>query len=70
MAAAVTYPYQVVRARMQDQNHSYEGTVDCIKKTFRYEGLTGFYKGIVPYALHVIPNMCLIFVIYEKFCDT
>ncbi|KAK6619693.1 hypothetical protein RUM43_012450 [Polyplax serrata] len=69
IAAAVTYPYQVVRARLQDQNHSYAGTLDCIRKIFRYEGLSGFYKGMVPYALHVTPNVCVILLIYEKFSE-
>jgi Mitochondrial carrier protein len=26
IAAAATYPYQVIRTRMQDQNHNYSGT--------------------------------------------
>lgn len=34
-AVAATYPYQVVRARLQDQHMSYEGVVDVITKTWR-----------------------------------
>jgi integral membrane sensor domain MASE1 len=26
IAAAATYPYQVIRTRLQDQNHTYKGT--------------------------------------------
>lgn len=69
IAAAVTYPYQVVRARMQDHNHSYAGTWDCIKQTWRYERMPGFYKGLAPYLLHVMPNICLVMIIYEKFAN-
>lgn len=33
---------------------------------YRYEGLRGFYKGLPAYFLHVTPNICIIFLIYEK----
>ncbi|KAL5287616.1 SLC25A32 family protein [Megaselia abdita] len=66
IAAAATYPYQVIRARLQDQNHSYKGTWDCIKVTWRYERMPGFYKGLAPYLVHVTPNICLVMLIWEK----
>ncbi|KAB7505596.1 Mitochondrial folate transporter/carrier, partial [Armadillidium nasatum] len=64
-AAVTTYPYQVLRARMQDQHSHYINLRHCVKETFRYEGITGFYKGMTPYLLHVMPNICLVFLIYE-----
>lgn len=67
IAAATTYPYQVIRARLQDHNHSYKGTWDCIKVTWRYERVAGFYKGLIPYLVHVTPNICLVMLIYEQF---
>lgn len=67
IAAAVTYPYQVIRARLQDHHHTYEGAWDCMKKTWRYERLLGFYKGLVPYLVHVTPNICLVMLIWENF---
>ncbi|KAG1676177.1 Mitochondrial folate transporter/carrier [Nymphon striatum] len=36
VAVSITYPYQVVRARLQDQLQMYSGVVDVIKKTWRY----------------------------------
>ena len=68
IAASVTYPYQVVRARLQDQHKqgAYRGSVDCVRKTLRYEGVRGLYKGLVPYLCHVLPNICLVLLIYEK----
>lgn len=69
IAAAATYPYQVLRTRLQDQHHNYEGTWDCVKKTWKYERMRGFYKGLVPYLLHVTPNICLVMLIYEKFTN-
>lgn len=70
IAAAATYPYQVIRARLQDQNHSYKGSWDCIKQTWRYERMPGFYKGVIPYLVHVTPNICLVMIIYEKFTNS
>lgn len=69
IAAGSTYPYQVVRARLQDQHRSYEGVMDVMRQTWRYEGLRGFYKGLTPYLFHVTPNICLVFLIYEKFTN-
>ncbi|XP_023224437.1 mitochondrial folate transporter/carrier-like isoform X1 [Centruroides sculpturatus] len=66
-AASVTYPYQVVRARLQDQHKSYAGVVDVLKKTWRFEGIRGFYKGLPAYLIHVTPNICIVFLVYEKF---
>lgn len=66
IAAAATYPYQVVRARLQDHHHRYSGTWDCIKQTWRYERMGGFYKGLVPYLVHVTPNICMVMLIWEK----
>jgi len=66
IAAATTYPYQVVRARMQDHHHSYSGTLDCIKQTWRYERMRGFYKGLAPYLIHVTPNICMVMLIWER----
>lgn len=66
LAAAATYPYQVIRARLQDHHHSYKGSWDCIRQTWRYERMPGFYKGLVPYLVHVTPNICLVMLIWEK----
>ncbi|XP_013791721.2 mitochondrial folate transporter/carrier-like, partial [Limulus polyphemus] len=65
-AASVTYPYQVLRARLQDQFTDYKGLIDVINKTWRYERLRGFYKGLSAYLLHVTPNICIVFLMYEK----
>jgi len=68
-AAITTYPYQVIRARLQDANCTYTGASDCIRKTVRKEGIAGLYKGITPYLVHVMPNICLVFLIYEKIAN-
>ncbi|KAK1806342.1 hypothetical protein P4O66_004870 [Electrophorus voltai] len=64
-AVATTYPYQVVRARLQDQHNSYSGVLDVIRRTWRNEGALGFYKGLVSNMIRVTPACCITFVVYE-----
>ncbi|KAF3691562.1 Mitochondrial folate transporter/carrier Solute carrier family 25 member 32 [Channa argus] len=68
-AVATTYPYQVVRARLQDQHNTYNGTMDVIRRTWRNEGAFGFYKGIIPNVIRVTPACCITFVVYENISD-
>lgn len=65
-ATTVTYPYQVVRARLQDQHKKYAGIVDCVTRTWKFEGYKGFYKGLVPNTLRVTPATAITFVVYEN----
>ena len=65
VAVATTYPYQVVRARLQDQESKFEGALDTICRTYRYEGIRAFYKGLVPNIIKVTPSVCITFVVYE-----
>jgi len=65
IAAVTTYPYQVVRARLQDTDCKYSGSWDCLNRTVKHEGVGGLYKGLTPYMVHVMPNICLVFLIYE-----
>ncbi|XP_074656301.1 solute carrier family 25 member 32-like [Tubulanus polymorphus] len=65
-AASSTYPYQVVRSRLQDQHRRYNGILHVIKETWRFEGVYGFYKGLAPSLLRVTPACCITFVVYEN----
>lgn len=47
IAAAVTYPQQLIRARLQDQHVQYSGFLEVVRRTQRAEGIKGFYKGLV-----------------------
>ncbi|XP_026821863.1 mitochondrial folate transporter/carrier isoform X1 [Rhopalosiphum maidis] len=66
IAAGLTYPYQVIRARLQDQHREYRGTWHCITQTWRYESVRGFYKGIGPNLLRVIPATIITFAVFEN----
>lgn len=69
-AGSVTYPYQVVRARLQmyeaSQTYSYNSARDAVAQTWKQEGLWGFYKGLGPNLVRVLPSTWVTFLVYEK----
>ncbi|XP_045447187.1 mitochondrial folate transporter/carrier [Melitaea cinxia] len=66
LAAGATYPYQVVRARLQDQHRNYTGAWHCVTETWRHEGWRGFYKGLKPNLIRVVPATMITFLTYEN----
>ena len=45
----VGHPFDTIKVRLQtSENSRFKGPVDCVLKTFRREGLRGFYKGMTP----------------------
>jgi len=66
VAALTTYPYQVVRARLQDTQNKYTSSRDCIWKILKLEGWIGFYKGLTPNLVRVVPATMITFVVYEN----
>ncbi|KAI1618026.1 MC family mitochondrial carrier protein [Exophiala viscosa] len=71
-AGLITYPHQVVRARLQTYDPSAitpvrgPGMVDLIKQVWHNEGIVGFYKGLFPNLLRVVPSTCVTFLVYEN----
>lgn len=67
-ATSVTYPYQLVRARLQmhDAGRLYSGVRDVVSQVRRKEGLRGFYKGLGPNLLRVMPSTFITFLVYEN----
>jgi solute carrier family 25 phosphate transporter 23/24/25/41 len=69
--ASVVYPINVLRTRLQTQGtiqhpQTYEGIVDCWKKTVTKEGVQGLYKGITPNLLKVVPAVSITYIAYEN----
>ncbi|KAJ7638395.1 mitochondrial carrier domain-containing protein [Roridomyces roridus] len=67
-ALGVTYPYQVVRSRLQNNatTHLYPTIPATISRTWTQEGLRGFYRGLGTNLVRVLPGTCVTFVVYEN----
>ena len=67
-AGSLTYPYQLIRARLQmyDAAKKYKSARDVIIQAWRLEGFSGFYKGLGPNLLRVVPSSCVTFLVYEN----
>ena len=64
-AQTCCYPLDLVRRRMQLKGHVYNGVVDALRTIGKEEGLRGFYKGMVPNAVKVVPNTAIRFMAYD-----
>ena len=71
-AGTATYPSQVVRSRLQTYDPSAivpkisPGIVRVITELWQNEGFYGFYKGLGPNLVRVIPSTCVTFLVYEN----
>ncbi|RCH95725.1 hypothetical protein CU098_010124 [Rhizopus stolonifer] len=68
IASVVTYPYQVLKSRLQngETKDSYKGVIDCGQKIVKVEGYGGLYKGLSPSIIRVLPGTCITFLVYEN----
>ncbi|KAM3727541.1 Mitochondrial folate transporter/carrier [Dirofilaria immitis] len=66
IATTITFPYQVLRTRLQDHHTKYNGICDLISKTYGVEGVRGFYKGLLMGNLRQLPNVIVTYVTYEN----
>jgi len=61
-AVSFTYPTDLIRRRLQIQGldpsvPKYNGIVDCVKKIYKYEGIRGFYRGLIPCYIKIFPSL-------------
>mmetsp|Transcript_18907 Transcript_18907/g.33820 ORF Transcript_18907/g.33820 Transcript_18907/m.33820 type:complete len:184 (+) Transcript_18907:1-552(+) len=67
----ITYPFDLVRRRMQVAGYSsemrrYKGLLDAIVTIARTEGFTAFYKGLVPNYMKSVPAVAITWAVYEE----
>ncbi|KAL8400488.1 hypothetical protein RB594_000760 [Gaeumannomyces avenae] len=68
-AGAATYPYQVLRSRLQNYDAEARfgrGIAGVARRLWREEGLGGFYRGLVPGVVRVLPATWVTFLVYEN----
>lgn len=71
VAAAITYPHEVVRTRLRQAptvsvgngkvEMKYTGLVQCFKTVWKEEGMAGMYGGLTPHLLRVVPSAAIMF---------
>ena len=66
MATLVTYPCQNLRARAQAGELAGKNATNFLG-VLQNEGLRGLYRGLIPTLVHVTPNVCIVFLVYEFF---
>jgi solute carrier family 25 (mitochondrial folate transporter), member 32 len=69
VAAAATYPIQLVRTRMQELGpaaHHYRNLVTGVRRVIRSEGVRGLYRGFGANVARVVPQSAVTFVTYEQ----
>ncbi|OIW09654.1 hypothetical protein TanjilG_28253 [Lupinus angustifolius] len=69
-AILITYPFQVIRARLQQRPSGgvqrYTDSWHVLRETARFEGVRGFYKGITANLLKNAPASSITFIVYEN----
>ncbi|KAF9092633.1 mitochondrial thiamine pyrophosphate transporter [Mortierella sp. AD031] len=67
MATACTYPFDLLRTRFAVQRDVkvYTGVPQAFRHIFRQEGVKGFYRGMAPALIQVIPYMGVMFGSYD-----
>ncbi|KEY69875.1 hypothetical protein S7711_06431 [Stachybotrys chartarum IBT 7711] len=69
VAGAVTYPYQVLRSRLQNYSADERfgrGFTGVVARIWKEEGVPGFYRGVVPGVIRVMPATWVTFLVYEN----
>jgi solute carrier family 25 folate transporter 32 len=67
ISTLITYPCQLLRSRLQDYSSINEKKTvrQVVQNVYNLEGIGGFYKGVLPNIVRVLPATCITFSIYE-----
>ena len=66
VASTVTYPFIVIRTIMQDHRTEEKmGFSKVCSYVYREKGLHGFYGGLKPDLIRLLPSNTIVFIVYE-----
>ncbi|CAD8127889.1 unnamed protein product [Paramecium sonneborni] len=71
----IHYPLEVLRVKLTvDMSHCnktsmYSGFIDCIKKTYNFQGFSGFYQGFIISSCGIIPYLGISFLVHDQLRD-
>lgn len=54
-----------LQAQQGNSESAYRGMSDVFWRTLQHEGVSGFYKGILPNLLKVVPAASITYLVYE-----
>uniref|UniRef100_A0A0K0FN00 Mitochondrial 2-oxodicarboxylate carrier n=1 Tax=Strongyloides venezuelensis TaxID=75913 RepID=A0A0K0FN00_STRVS len=63
----IMHPLDLIKTRLQMGGGVYSGFSDCISKTYRLEGISAFYKGILPPVMAETPKRATKFFTFEQY---
>ncbi|KAJ3018519.1 mitochondrial thiamine pyrophosphate transporter [Thoreauomyces humboldtii] len=68
-ATLATYPFDLLRTRfaVQGVDGPYTGLVQAVRQITATEGIRGFYRGVWPSVLQMMPQMGIVFACYGAF---
>lgn len=66
IATGVTYPYLVVKSRLQVASHKYKSSVTAVLEILKTEGLRGVYAGLGPKLLQSALTAAFMFVAQRR----
>lgn len=71
-AISVSYPLDLLRTRFAAQAHpkTYTSIPSAIKLIYQTDGIRGFYSGLGPTCLSLVPSMAIQFALYDWFKRT
>ncbi|CAD8149582.1 unnamed protein product [Paramecium pentaurelia] len=74
IAVLVTYPHVVIRTRLHDNKTVYKNglrsrvrIIDICRVIYEQDSIGGFYKGLIPDLIRVLPTNSITFLVYELF---
>ena len=70
VSSTLVYPYNVVRVHLWEVNpesgvHEYNHLWQTVRGIWRADGVRGFYSGLMPHLMRVIPSSGLTLIVYE-----